>query len=380
MCLRLTFRSRRWVANECLRVWGEISLVIPAAFAYSFTRFQTANRLIRFHNGEGGNRGMINAVELNVLLAPSASYYGLGLPFTLGGNHNQYLRQMNVPAAHLNGATGLGGRIAIVDSGIDSRSSLKIADFYDLESPSVIHAGRGNMADNDGHGTAMASLAAEVAPDAEIYVVRVMDQGILTLWNVLAGAGIAAFDCYASIINLSLGFTGFKLCGVCGATGTARSVALEKLLDGITNSTINVINKSPIYVASVGNESDTNSVNSPAKYNSSVPVGAVNSAGARSIFSNYDQKLMHPRHFMAPGGEKDNANLITEDVGGGPNARCCGTSAATAYASGMLALLWSDPRYPQLARDAFLNKVKLNHCLRQKSQAAHEYGAGIIRY
>lgn len=128
--------------------------------------------------------------ELNALLVPSAQY--LGLPFSLGGKHTDYLNQMNVPDAHRNGIKGHGIRLAIVDSGLDAASPLRIADFYDIEAGPPIHIGAAGQIDNDGHGTAMAVLAAEVAPEAEIYIVRVMDRGALTLWNVLAGAGVCA--------------------------------------------------------------------------------------------------------------------------------------------------------------------------------------------
>lgn len=337
-----------------------------------------ANRLLRFHNGEAPDRGRIDWVELNALLVPATPY--LGLPFTLGGKNTDYLKQMKVPDAHGNSIKGRGIRIAIVDSGLEAASTLKIADFYDLETANPIHVGLSGQTDNDGHGTAMAVLAAEVAPEAEIYVVRVMDQGALTLWNVLAGAGVAGFDCNAAVISLSLGFDSFAVCGVCGATGSTRSVALEKLLDGITKSTIQGTKKSPIYVASVGNESASSGINFPAAYESAVPVGAVNSNGDRSSFSNYKQGHTYDHHLMAPGGEKNSANAVTEDVGDGGGTKCCGTSVATAYSAGMLALLWSDSRYDQLSRADFLDAVLNTHCERTQGQTDHEYGAGMIRY
>jgi Subtilase family len=337
-----------------------------------------ANRLLRFYNGEAHDRGIIDSVELNALLVPATQY--LGLPFKLGGKNADYLDQMNVPDAHQNSIKGQGIRIAIVDSGLDATSPLKIAGFYDIEIGNPIHSGVLKKTDNDGHGTAMAVLAAEVAPEAEIYIVRVMDQGALTLWNVLAGAGVAAFDCKAAVINLSLGFDSFAACGVCGATGSTRSAAFEKLLDGITKSTIHGGLRSPIYVASVGNEQASSSINCPAAYDSAVPVGSVNSSGDRSSFSNYRQGHTYARYFMAPGGDKNHANVVTEDVGDGGGTKCCGTSVATAYSAGMLALLWSDSRYDQLSRDDFLDAVLRTHCVKGWGQTGYEYGAGMIQY
>ena|ERR1017187_117991 len=82
---------------------------------------------------------------------------------------------------------------------------------------------------------------------------------------------------------------------------------------------------------------------------------------------------------MAPGGEKSNA-VVTEDVGTGGGVPCCGTSVATAYAAGMLALLWSNPRYAKLDRDRFLDKIFQKHCVRGNTQPQNEYGAGLIQY
>jgi Subtilase family len=335
------------------------------------------NRILRFHDGERDGAGKIDAAERNETLMLSAP--PLGLPFSLGGKHADYLRQMKVDDGHRDGIKARGIGVAIVDSGLESSTTINVADFYDLEIANPIHAGLAHMTDNDGHGTAMATLVAAVAPEAEIYIVRVMDQGSPALWNVLAGVGVAAFDCRAAVISLSLGFEKFLVCGVCGATGPTRSVALEKLLDGVTQAPYLSGGRKPVYVASTGNESSSTSINYPAGYASAVPVGGVNSNSDRSSFSNYQTKV-HNHQLMAPGGDKTTANVVTEDVGKGSGAPCCGTSVSTAYAAGMLALLWSDSRYDQLDRDQFLDKLLKDHCFRGASQAQNEYGAGLIQY
>jgi hypothetical protein len=336
------------------------------------------NRILRFHDGEGAGRGKVEAAERNETMMLSAPY--LGLPFKLGGKHTDYLRQMNVGDAHHHGVKGNGVHIAIVDSGLQSSAGINAVDFYDVQTASPVHAGLSAMVDNDGHGTAMASLTAEVAPEASIYVVRVMDQGSLTLWNVLAGVGVGAFDCRAAVISLSFGFSGFMRCRVCGATGAVRSIAFEKLLDGITQSPYLSAGRKPVYVASTGNDGSSTCIDYPAAYETAVPVGAVNSKGDRASFSNYDQGTTHKRHLMGPGGEKTTANVVTEDVGTGGRAQCCGTSVAAAYAAGMLAVLWSDSRYDKLDSDRFLDMVLNDHCVRATSQPQNEYGAGVIQY
>lgn len=332
------------------------------------------NRILQVLSSDSPH-GHVVAAERNETLTLSVPY--LGLPFTLGGKHTDYLQLMKVGDAHHDGVKGSGVSIAIVDSGLDTAAGLNAKDYYDVQ-VTPVHAGLSGMKDNDGHGTAMASLAKEVAPEADIYIVRSMDQGSLELWNVLAGVGVAAFDCKADVISLSLGFDSFLVCTACGATGTARSVAFEKLLEGITQSPYLTNKRKPIYAAATGNDGSSTGINYPAAYLSAVPVGSINSKGDRSSFSNY-QSTTHSHHLMAPGGEKSNA-VATEDVGTGGSIPCCGTSVATAYAAGMLALLWSDPRYAKLDRDQFLDKVIQKHCVRGNAQPRNEYGAGLIQY
>jgi subtilisin family serine protease len=321
---------------------------------------------------------MLQAVgERNETLMLSVPY--LGIPFIPGGKHTDgsYPQLMKVGDAHHDGVKGSDVRIAIADSGLDNAAGLTVKDYYDVQ-VNPIHAGLSRMKDSDGHGTAMATLVRDVAPAADIYIVRCMDQGSLELWNLLAGVGVAAFDCEAHVISLSCGFDSFLVCTACGATGNARSVAFEKLLEGITQSPYLSNKRKPVYVAATGNDGSSTSINYPAAYLSAVPVGSVNSKGDRSSFSNY-QSTTHSRHLMAPGGDKSQA-IVTEDVGKGGSTLCCGTSVATAYAAGMLALLWSDHRYAKLDRDQFLDEVIQKHCVRSKTQPQNEYGAGLIQY
>lgn len=137
-------------------------------------------------------------------------------------------------------------------------------------------------------------------------------------------------------------------------------------------------------MAAVGNESWTTGFNRPAEFSDAVAVGSVNSNDYRSTFSNYGS-ANHPYYLMAPGGEENPASVVTEDVGKGgtiPPNSCYGTSVATAFASGMLALLRSDNRHRSQNRSDFLRDVVNNYCQRP-SHASHnqaEYGAGIIAY
>src|SRR5262249_47745067 len=146
--------------------------------------------VLQWHSGrtDDRQRGKVEAVEPNYRLYPLAA---LGLPFQLGGDHTSYLRIMRVPDAHSINVTGARVRVAILDTGLDSKATLKPRDFYDVvNAAGNLHPIPPAPLDIDGHGTAMAELVQAVARDADTYIIRVLDDGQngkLNLWNVLAG-------------------------------------------------------------------------------------------------------------------------------------------------------------------------------------------------
>jgi subtilisin family serine protease len=338
------------------------------------------NRILQWHSGELVDRphGRVEAVEPNYRLYPLAA---LGLPFQLGGDHKPYLSIMRVKDAHNNNVTGAKVRVAVLDTGLDSKAAFKPRDFYDVVNANNLHPVPPAPTDNDGHGTAMAELVQAVAPDADIYIIRVLDNGQtgkLNLWNVLAGIGVAIADCDADIVNLSLGFSSLvQKCPGCGAALAVRVIAFEKLTETATPGT----SKLPLYVAATGNSGSNNSFDFPSSSEKCVAVGAVDSGLQRSSFSNYG--ISHKRYLMAPGGQETSAGNFTEDVGKGAGVTACaGTSVAAAYVSGMLALFRSEPRYATLGRDNFMDTVLANHCAlpAHAQNKPTEYGSGIIEY
>ncbi|MEN3033389.1 MAG: S8 family serine peptidase [Aquificaceae bacterium] len=89
--------------------------------------------------------------------------------------------------ATLNSATGRGTYIAIVDSGVDichPAYSSRLEFFYEINSATELNraqiereiaSGRCNK-DSIGHGTAVASIASSIAPDARIIAIRITDE------------------------------------------------------------------------------------------------------------------------------------------------------------------------------------------------------------
>ena len=337
---------------------------------------EAIQRILRFHSfPENGPppHGHVTGAEINVRFSLSAQ---LGTPMTFDQqNHSLYRTILNVDAAVNDGITGNGVRVAVVDSGA---KGIAVRDFFDVPNPNNQHPGAAASLDYHGHGTAMATIIRDVAPGASIYAVRIADQDSVLLWEVMAGTAVAVEDCAAEVVNLSLGLPdlGLPTCPWCGSQAHVRSLAFEKLL-------LSLAGKNPnraIYVAATGNDGISTGFDYPAAYLDTLAIGSVNSRKQRSSFSNYGS-THHPRYLMATGGEIDPyTKQVTEPVGSGPYASVAGTSAAAAYASGVLALLKEQQRYKSLDRKDFLAEVLQHHCHLPPQSSANEYGAGIIFY
>ncbi len=104
----------------------------------------------------------------------------------------------------LSRSTGVGVRIAIVDSGV-ARTHPHVGTI--LSGVSLIGDDPDDWADRIGHGTAVAAAVQEKAPDAELIAVRVLDRSLATSARVLARAIQWAVDAGVHLVNLSLGTT-----------------------------------------------------------------------------------------------------------------------------------------------------------------------------
>ena len=187
---------------------------------------------------------------------------------------------------------------------------------------------------NGSHGTHVAGIIGAVANNTEegivgvnwnvdILPVRVLGaDGTGTTWDIAEGIYYAV-DQGVDIINLSLG----------GSNGNEYyKEALEY-----------AYNEGVIVFAASGNSGDSEIIY-PAKYESTVAVGSINSNYKKSSFSNYGSKL----DLVAPGGINSYGKGIYSTWGyydsNNDNAESdytykSGTSMATPYASGVAALL-----------------------------------------
>lgn len=108
------------------------------------------------------------------------------------------------------GSTGAGVRVAVIDSGIDGDHPRVggiaggVAMVADPDAPDGFRADEGPHEDLVGHGTACAAIIRSLAPDAEIYSVRVLGPNLKGRGG-LFHAGIGwAIDEGMHVANLSL--------------------------------------------------------------------------------------------------------------------------------------------------------------------------------
>lgn len=218
-----------------------------------------------------------------------------------------------VPGQNLAPNLGAGVKVAVIDSGLDLTHpafSGRLApasewrDFVDDDGvPQEVAGGRGY-----GHGTAVAGVVLQVAPNATILPLRVLepdgtgdlDKVILAVdWAVQRGA---------KIINLSLGTD-------------ADHRAFKDIVELASSKGVAV-------VASSGNNG-TKGLEYPARYHAQVvAVGSVAATGVQSIFSSFGKEL----DVMAPG------EYVYSAAPAGGVAYSSGTSFAGPMLSGAYAL------------------------------------------
>jgi len=162
-----------------------------------------------------------------------------------------------------NQGAGTGISVAVLDTGIGESSvfsgSIRRINLVDLPA---------NMADLNGHGTAVGSLIASelgLAPGASLLSIRVANDNGTSDSFTLAQGVIAAADAGVNIINISMGSS--------GDSSILRSAIEYAQATGA------------IVVASAGNDG-ANYVSYPAAYNGVVSVGAVDANGSHLNFSN----------------------------------------------------------------------------------------------
>lgn len=261
------------------------------------------------------------------------------------------LASIHAPMAWEDGLTGNGVKIAIMDSGIYPHDDLEIAGGFSAVDYTTSYE------DDEGHGTHIAGIIGAkhdgqgidgIAPDADLYAVKVLDQnGEGYLSDLLEGIDWAIAQ-NMDIINLSM--------------GTAdKSDALEDAVDKAYRAGI-------LLVAASGNEGAGHPVDYPAAYEPVIAVSATDENNDITSFSSVGDEV----EFAAPGAD------IPSTLPGSDYGMMSGTSQATSHVTAMLAILKQ-----QFPADT---NAQLRQLLQQYSMDLGQegrdglYGYGMIQY
>jgi thermitase len=270
---------------------------------------------------------------------PDYRVYALDtIPNDPGWGSQWGLRKIQAPKAWdiLSTTGGANIIIAVIDSGID-------LDHPDFACPNKLLPGVDIIKKNDrdptndddppqddnGHGTHVAGIAAAcsnngvgvagVAWAAPLLPVKVLDAAGQGSYSNLAAGIIYAVDQRARVINLSLG-------------GTSDSPIMRDAVSyAVTRGRLVVAAAGNCATGGSGCSGLINPVMYPAAYDEVVAVAATDSGDNRAGFSEY-----HPYVDVAAPGVNIYSTLPDNTYGW-----LSGTSMATAFVSGLAALLWS---------------------------------------
>ncbi len=289
---------------------------------------------------------------------------------------------------------GTGVILCIVDSGID----MGHPDLEDIELTGWLDAidGATQPYDDEGHGTAMAGIIVAQdglqgnAPGVGLLVAKAIGEGGTGDDEQISEAVDWCVDNQADIISLSLGGDqGF-------GSGFLSSDALEESVE-------DAIDEGVFVVAAAGNdgEDDDGDVESPGSVEDVICVGGITRAG--SIWTGSSEGDNNGRIWPNPILPRDDPDKKPEVVapahevpvlmaGGMGNGAwwgwSSGTSAATAWVSGALAIVLE--ANPEMQREgdsggasavAQMKSVIMQNSQMQEGQSEHDnhYGYGILR-
>lgn len=207
-------------------------------------------------------------------------------------------------------ANGTGVKVAILDTGISQHNDLRVAGGVAIVGSDYFDA--------HGHGTAVAGVVSAqindegligVAPDVDLYSVRIMEGASGELSNAIAGVEWA-IDNNMNIILMSFGLTSYSQ--------IFKNVLQEAYDSGI------------LLVAASGNNGQNN-ILYPARYSTVIAVGALDNDNNLASFSSYgfEQEL------VAPGVDINSTSLINL------YSVSSGTSLAAPHVAGVAALIKS---------------------------------------
>ena len=286
-----------------------------------------------------------------IALAASATASAVAAPTSPFAGENYGIAVLNLPAAWST-STGRGVTVAVVDSGVDTTNPFlapRLVPGHDFAD------GTASTKDGEGHGTHVAGIVAQVAPDARIMPVKVLDSaGRGSMDTIAAGVRWAA-DHGAGVINLSI-----------DQSGILAQIEKEASLNGaVTYANA----KGSVVVAAAGNGHQDLQV-----YKLGVPVitvAAVDQSRHPASFTNWGG----PAEVAAPGvaiwstAPQYPTTLFPDGTDG--TAVLDGTSMATPFVSGVAALVRAQGATTAATQAALLNTA-------QPVAGVNTLGHGII--
>lgn len=261
-------------------------------------------------------------------------------------------------------------KVVILDTGIAPSAGVRPAEECNFV-PGATNPS--SAADDNGHGTTVASIIHALVPRAQLIVYKVADaSGRASEWDTLCALG-ASYD--ADVVNMSLVFgLATRRCAVCGVeSGSSRSAVFGYFLEELARRST-----PPVVVAAAGNKGAPELLY-PARFGSVLAVGSVTQDLVLWSHSNYgdddEGRRPHARRFVLPGGGKGGAGYVEHVATRARDGlEYCGTSFAAAYATAVVAALRS-------ARDAhsWPNRALIAH-LKQHARMAPSMTADTTRY
>ncbi|AIY06329.1 alkaline serine proteinase [Planococcus sp. PAMC 21323] len=258
------------------------------------------------------------------------------------------------------GYTGKGIKIAIIDSGINS----KHPDLKVVGGVSKV-ANSSAFTDGNGHGTHVAGVIGAqnnsvgtvgVAPDSLIYSVKVLSaNGVGTLDGVVAGIQWA-IDQKVDIINMSL-----------------TTINDDQALRDITKKAYEA---GIVVIAASGNEREKGlykDVLYPARFSSVIAVGSVSKLNKLSYFSNYGAS----QELVAPGEGILSSFTDSKTTSNADYAVSEGTSVASPFVAGTFAQYME--AYPHLSNTQLRETVKRAALDLGVKGRDNTYGNGLVQ-
>lgn len=194
------------------------------------------------------------------------------------------ISKIRATEVHDTGDKGTGIKVCVIDTGIDYNHPDLKANYKEGYN---FLAGNTDPLDDNGHGTHVSGIIAAVdsdtgvvgvAPEASLYVLKVLDKNGSGSYTDIVSALQWAIDNEMEVVNMSFG-------------GTSYSKALEDICNAANNVGI-------LLIAAAGNSgSGSDTIIYPAKYNSVVAVAATDSNDKRASFSSMGPAL----EISAPG-------------------------------------------------------------------------------